>query len=220
MDADQSRSRCFGQRRCDDGVERTHVRFGKYTLKRHYGVVCFVLLAAVSLRLLHRGHASSGVTNAAQRGAPRELTFTLLDGAVWNLSDQRGHVVALNLWATWCAPCRSETPALVRTEADLGPRGFQVIGVSLDTVHDRSAQVNNFRAAYRVNYPMAYPDSMSQIESGLDGIPTTLLFDRQSRTAKIYVGELNEQVLRADVATLLSEPLPSLDPPPLSRSER
>ena len=168
-----------------------------------------LVLAALGTLLVRRGREAAGVTAASQRGALRELAFTLLDGRAWRLSDQRGYVVAINLWATWCAPCREETPALVRAQTDLAPQGFQVIGLSLDTAHDRAAQVDRFRTAYRVNYAMAFPAPMSQITSGLDGIPTTLLFDRQGRTAKIYTGELDEQVLRADVSTLLAEPSPS-----------
>ena len=108
----------------------------------------------------------------------------------------------------------------MRSQAEFGPEGFQLIGVSLDTAHDRSVLVDSFRATYRVNYPMAFPDPMSQIAAGLEGIPTTLLFDRESRAAKVYVGELNEETFRADIATLLAEPLPPKDSLSSIRSER
>ena len=166
-----------------------------------------VIVLAGLLSLLPRGCSKdAGVTPVTQRGSPRELAFSLLDGGMWKLSDARGRVVLVNLWATWCGPCRAETPMLVRVKADLGPRGFEVLGVSLDVTKYKEKQVRSFQEMYRVTYALAFPAALSQIESGLDGIPTTLLFDRSGRAAKIYVGEIPEHTLRADVTTLLQEP--------------
>lgn len=95
---------------------------------------------------------------------------------------------------------------LNRVSQELEGRGFEMLGVSLDTRADKAAAVRGFRAAYHVRYPLAFPEAMSQIEAGLDGVPTTLLFDREGRAAKIYVGAVREQTLREDVETLLREP--------------
>ena len=151
------------------------------------------------------------MTPVAERGDSRELAVTLIDpgerrGQEWRLSEERGHVVAVNLWATWCGPCVSETPALVRLENDLFAQGFRVVGISLDTASDREARVQAFESAYGVSYPIAFPGGMSQMEAGLTGIPTTLLFDRHGRTAKIYVGAIREASVRAAVTELLREP--------------
>ena len=81
-----------------------------------------------------------------------------------------------------------------------------MIGVSLDTGPDKETNVRRFRETYRVMYPLASPDPLSQLESGLEGVPTTLLFDRHGRAAKVYVGEVRESSLRADVSRLLMEP--------------
>ena len=94
---------------------------------------------------------------------------------------------------------------LVHVQTDLAAKGFRVIGVSLDTTADKATQVRSFQQAFHIPYPLAFPGALSQIESGLDGIPTTLLFDRQGRAAKIYVGELRESFLRADVTHLLED---------------
>ena len=221
MDADESRFRCFARSRSQCRTERADVKRVMQALgSRHVVAVSLLLLAAGATSRLPQRATSTGVTAATQRGEARELAFTLLDGHAWRLSEQRGHVVAVNLWATWCAPCRSETPALVQTVADLGPQGFAVLGISLDTASNRAAQVSAFRTAYRIEYPMAFPDPMSQIASGLDSIPTTLLFDREGRTAKIYVGELDDRGFRADVKALLAEPLPSEGAVKPARSER
>ena len=171
-----------------------------------------VVLAAWATLLLGRRGTDRGLTPIAQRGRPREFTVRLLDlpgqqrTGAWSLSEERGHVVAVNLWATWCGPCVSETPALARLDRDLSAQGFRVVGISLDSASDREARVRAFAAAYEVNYPLAFPDRMSQMEAGLEGIPTTLLFDRHGRAAMIYVGAIRERSVRADVTELLREP--------------
>ncbi len=93
---------------------------------------------------------------------------------------------------------------LVRAARDLKAEGFAVVGVSLDD-GDREAKVRAFALQYGVGYPMAFPDAMSQMSAGLEGIPTTLLIDREGRVAKTYVGEVSERVLRSDVGELLRD---------------
>ena len=182
------------------------------TRSRSTLVLSVVVLAAWATLLLGRCGADRGVTRISQRGTPRELAVRLLDippqqqVQEWSLSGERGHVVAVNLWATWCGPCVSETPALARLSKELGAQDFRVVGISLDTASDREARVRAFAAAYGVNYPLAFPDRMSQMAAGLKGIPTTLLFDRHGRAAMVYVGAIRERSVRADVIQLLREP--------------
>lgn len=161
----------------------------------------FAVLAVV--RLQHG--AAVGVTPPAQRGGAREMAFPLVEGGVWQLREHRGAVVAVNLWATWCGPCREEVPALNQLADEFGSKQFAIVGVSLDTGAGKRAAVQQFGAAYRVQYPMAFPEPMSEIEAGLEGVPTTLLFDRAGRAAKVYVGAVREATLRADVTALLRE---------------
>ena len=165
-----------------------------------------IAAAAVLLIAGVREHFAqrAGVTAVAERRAMADVQLETVDGGAWRLADQRGKVVAINLWATWCGPCREETPMLVRVARELGPEGFAVVGVSLDD-GDRRAKVKAFADSLEVNYPLAFPDAMSQMKAGLEGIPTTILVDREGRVAKTYIGEMRESVLRADVETLLAE---------------
>lgn len=135
------------------------------------------------------------------------LTLRLLNGETWKLADHRGEVVAINYWASWCAPCWQETPALVRLSHRLGPQGLTIIGVALD---ERSSEeippgVNHFIEALHVPYAIAITAPMSQMAYGMDGLPTTLLIDRKGRLARTYTGAVREAVFQADVITLLKE---------------
>lgn len=177
------------------------------TRRKTAGALAVVLAAVVVLLVTtvrERFGQKAGVMAVAKRQAMTAVELTQVGGGRWRLEDHRGEVVAVNLWATWCGPCREETPMMVRAVEELGAKGFAVVGVSLDE-GDREAKVRSFAKQYRVPYPMAFPDAMSQMSAGLEGIPTTLLIDRQGRVAKTYVGEVRESVLRADVGALLAE---------------
>ena len=175
---------------------------------RGAGVAVVVAVATASVVLpgmLREWRAqAAGVTPVIARHRMAEISLHETDGGTWRLGEYRGKVVAINLWATWCEPCREETPGMVRVVRELGPKGFAVVGVSLDQ-GDREAKVRAFAERYGVTYPIAFPDAMSQMSASLGGLPTTLLIDREGRVAKTYVGAVREGVLRRDVGELLGE---------------
>ncbi len=167
-----------------------------------------VVAAAVFVMLLgglrERFAQRAGVTPAGQRRAMGDVSLQTLEGGTWRLGEHRGQVVLVNLWATWCGPCREETPMLVRLEREMGPRGLAVVGVSMDA-GDRERKVRAFAREFGVGYPMAFADAMSQMSAGMEGIPTTIVVDREGRVARTYVGEVGEGVLREDLGVLLRE---------------
>ncbi|GAC1362631.1 MAG: TlpA disulfide reductase family protein [Acidobacteriaceae bacterium] len=162
--------------------------------------VLVLLVAGVRERMGQR----AGLTEIGRRQPMAGLDMAEAGGGRWRMGDHRGEVVAINLWATWCGPCREETPTLERAVKEFGGRGFSVVGVSLDE-GDRESKVRAFAERYGVSYPLAFPDAMSQMSAGLEGIPTTLLIDRRGRVAKTYVGEVPGGVLAEDVGRLLAE---------------
>jgi len=93
------------------------------------------------------------------------------------LHEFRGNVVVLNIWATWCPPCRDEVPALIRLQDTFGDAGLQVIGVSVDE-NGAEAAVRAFSQEFGVNYPVPLDDgTVQELYGPLSVIPTTYIFD-------------------------------------------
>jgi cytochrome c biogenesis protein CcmG/thiol:disulfide interchange protein DsbE len=132
-----------------------------------------------------------------------ELEMAQLGGGTWRLAEHRGQVVLINYWATWCGPCRAEMPGLAAVARGLGPKGLAVVGVSLDK--DDHKVVQSFVEHYKVPYPVAFPAALSQVEQGMEWIPTTVLVDRAGRVVKTYVGEVRRVDFETDVASVLGE---------------
>jgi cytochrome c biogenesis protein CcmG, thiol:disulfide interchange protein DsbE len=130
------------------------------------------------------------------------FTLPAIDGPEWSSREHRGQVVLLNFWATWCPPCRAETPSLVKVHNELNGRGFSVVGVSLDD--DPAAVVPAFVREYRVSYPVLKPEGFP-LAGRIETLPTSLLIDRHGRIARTYTGMISESILRRDVEALLSE---------------
>ena len=169
-----------------------------------------VLLGVVPLVLaiLRPGNWGNPAGSVKPAGSRKEMPdFTLRDvvtGSPWQLSTHRGDVVLVNFWASWCEPCRAETPGLVRIARNYGPKGVAIAGISMDS--GGTAPVRRFLLDFRVTYPVLMPDNTFALARAVDSIPTTFLMDRQGRIAKTYVGEVEESVFRADIDVLLSEP--------------
>jgi thiol-disulfide isomerase/thioredoxin len=161
-------------------------------------------VALLIFGLSHRTRQSGHIAPVESRKVMPALEMERLDGGEWRLEDHLGQVVLINYWATWCGPCQMETPGLVSLARELGPKGLAVVGVSMDT-GDR-AKVRNFVERFQVRYPVVFPEKMSQLGSGIEGLPTTILLDRNGRVAKTYVGAVRRADFEADVNAVLREP--------------
>jgi thiol-disulfide isomerase/thioredoxin len=123
--------------------------------------------------------------------APRPLPalpFTDGDGKPMTLDAFRGMVVLLNLWATWCGPCRKEMPTLDRLQAALGGPDFEVIALSID--RPGLEPVRKFYAEIGIRNLALYNDSSGKAAITLNafGLPATLLIDRQGRELGRLIG--------------------------------
>lgn len=119
--------------------------------------------------------------SAREPRALPELPFQDAQGKPMSLADFRGKVVLLNVWATWCAPCRKEMPALDRVQQQLGGPGFEVVALSIDS--GGVAPVRRFYDEIGIRTLAIYVDPSTQAATKLKtiGIPTTLLVDREGR---------------------------------------
>jgi thiol-disulfide isomerase/thioredoxin len=117
-----------------------------------------------------------------------EIVFFDGTGREVSLADFRGEVVVLNLWATWCAPCRREMPSLDRLHARFGGNGLEVIALSLD--RGDVAKVRDFYDELAISSLAVYhdPDGRAGRELGAPGLPTTILIDRDGREAGRLLG--------------------------------
>ena len=117
-----------------------------------------------------------------------EIKFVDGAGRARSLTDFRGKVVVLNLWATWCTPCREEMPALDRLQAKLGGPDFQVVALSVD--HQGAQVVRKFFDEVGIKQLELYVDPSAQAGFKLSalGLPTTLVIDRAGREVGRRVG--------------------------------
>jgi len=174
---------------------------------KHRKLLKYMLFATVvvwiAVGIQHWSEDTGPIKAPADRKPMRDLTLPQLDGSTWRLSDHRGQIVLVNYWATWCEPCRQETPGLVKLAHDYQPKGLAIVGVSMD--EDRPATVREFAKYFRIPYPVLMGTSFQPFASNVEALPTTILVDTQGRAAKTYVGAVRESVFRADVDHLLAE---------------
>jgi len=152
--------------------------------------------------------ASPYPSEASDKPVVPNLTMNTIDGQEWSLHSNRGSVVLLNFWGTWCEPCRAETPLLVKIAGEYADRGVKVFGVSLD--EGETELVRKFVTEYRVGYPILMPPAGSPL-FGMDEVPTTLLIDAEGRLQEKYVGAVPENILRADIERVAKPAVPTPD---------
>ena len=152
------------------------------------------------------GDAPGGGPVRVGKAAPAFAAETL-DGERSALSQMRGKPVLLNVWATWCHPCRQEIPALEELHKAYGPRGLQVVGVSIDQ-GDQEQGIREFMQEYGASYPVWLdPDSEVTALFGTVGVPNTFLIGPQGEVLWKHVGPVKAD--DAELRRLIEESLPA-----------
>ena len=130
------------------------------------------------------------------------LVLNTIDGKKWELYENRGQIVLLNFWATWCIPCKSEIPALVRLAEKHRVDGLKVAGISVDSKN--TPQIKEFIESYKIKYPVLLTDPGSLL-SRQKAIPMSLLIDENGFLAKKYIGAIKEDIFEKDIKNLLNK---------------
>lgn len=191
----------MGRERISDRERRIVLRSGTK--------LAFVIIAGAaviaSVYALRRapGSRSSSPRPQQRREAP-DFTLPRLDGGSLRLSSFRGKVVLLDFWATWCVPCREETPHFVELQQKYGDRGLQVIGVSMD---DSPDPVRTFYQQFHINYPVVMGTAETgSAYGGVLGLPIAFLIDREGHIYAKHMGATDAAIFEKDVTTLLHTP--------------
>lgn len=124
---------------------------------------------------------------AAQPNAPApDFTLSTLKGSAMRLQEQRGNVVLVNFWATWCGPCREEMPHLNRLYDKYRALGFTVMAVSID---DDPAKAASMASKLGLNFPVLFDaDKKVSRQYDLKAMPYTVIVDRDGRVRHLHRG--------------------------------
>jgi thiol-disulfide isomerase/thioredoxin len=138
-----------------------------------------------------------------QDSPPKELTLKDINGREIRLSNYRGKIVLVNFWATWCPPCRTEIPDLIRLQREYASRGLQVIGVTYPP--QTLAEVRQFVRRAKVNYPIALgTKEMKLLFSSSETLPMTIVIGTDGRIRDTIEGILLPEEFEQKIKPLLN----------------
>ncbi len=131
-----------------------------------------------------------------------DFALEQLDGDTFRLSEQRGKVVVVNFWATWCGPCRIEIPGFIRLQEEYAGEGFTFVGVALD--EEGAEVVRPFAERMGINYPIVVDDgSVARKYGGIYAVPMSFVIDPEGRVRYVQPGLLPAEALRPVLEEML-----------------
>ena len=133
-----------------------------------------------------------------------------LDGTTSKVADMKGKVLLLNMWATWCGPCRGEMPALVKMQDEHREKGFEIIWLNTDD-GDTKEMIDKFAAEMKLNYKLVWAPTEMQAAllkiSNFGGIPQSFIVDRDGKLRGVFRGGGANEVKKMEelVAQIVNE---------------
>jgi cytochrome c biogenesis protein CcmG, thiol:disulfide interchange protein DsbE len=114
-----------------------------------------------------------------------------MEGEPLSVASLRGEVVLLNVWATWCYPCRKEMPSFEALHRDLGPEGLRVVAVSIDA-SGAVPEIDQFLSEYGISFTVLHDPGQDVTRAfRTRGVPETFLIDREGRMVKRWIGRID-----------------------------
>jgi len=137
-----------------------------------------------------------------KKGASQQLSpaivqseIKMLAGRTIKLEDLKGKVVLINLWATWCGPCRAEMPELIKMQEEYKEKGFEIVGLDVggqDGEPESEEEIKLFAEEMRLNYELGWADEKLYDEflklSKFEGIPQSFLINREGELTEVFLG--------------------------------
>ena len=151
------------------------------------------------------GAATTKVYEPGDRPAAPSVTGTLLDGTSFDLAADRGHVVVLNFWGSWCTDCRVEANDVQSVHAATAAQGVEFVGVN---IRDQKDPAHAYEQAYHVTYPSLF-DPTGRVALQFrqvppSAIPSTIVIDASGRIAAIHLGAFTSSQQLTDMITAAS----------------
>jgi thiol-disulfide isomerase/thioredoxin len=182
-----------------------------------------VAVAALTLSACSSGGTSGGggdtnfvmgkdgisTVKAGERAAAPDLSGKTVDGKQLDVASYKGKLVVLNVWGSWCAPCRAEAPNLEKVYQDLKAKGVQFVGINTRDTSPKNAAA--FEKQQGVTFPSLYDPTgklMLRFKKGTlnpQAIPSTLVLDRDGKIAARSLAALSEDKLRKMITPVLAE---------------
>jgi peroxiredoxin len=172
-------------------------------MKRH---ILYTLMLVIMLSLFvqcQKNETPQPTPNTDSRAQAIDFTLVGLDGIEYTLSGQKGRVVFVDFWATWCPPCVKEIPHLRELQNKFSEEDFVLWGVGLD----EEGKLRAFAEEHGITYPILVGNQSVGRDYDVQGIPTSVLFDKQNRIAFKHVGFADgmEKDFEREVEQLLNE---------------
>ena len=184
-------------------------RARKVLVSAVFAVLVLALFAALAYGLANRSSAT-GRSGETRVGKPApEFAMRLLDGGELRLSDYEGVPLVINFWASWCPPCRQESPGFERLWRRYRDSGIQFVGVD---IQDEVSDAQDYVREFGLTFPNGLdPDGKITVEYGVIGLPVTFFVGSSGIVEGRWVGAIPEDKLEEWVQALILDSAPGGD---------